>query len=171
MRTWATVLGLVLLLGGCGGGGGGTSGPAIDVSGTYRVNGFSNTIGGFTATVTLQQNGGAVTGTYQNNRGATFRVDGTAVDVWIAGQDSPLINTHHHIDLGGGWSDLQPYVSQTVLGSNAYTLRVDRGTGGTSADFVLSVGPASGVPEPATLVLAGLALVPVGLRAVRRRKQ
>ena len=46
---------------------------------------------------------------------------------------------------------------------------VEGGTGGTSADFVLSVGPASAAPEPATLLLAGLALVPVGLRAVRRR--
>lgn len=100
----------------------------------------------------------------------TFRVDGTAVDIWLAGQDGPPVNTHHLIDLtAGGWTDQNPFTQQTVLGGNAYTLRVDRGPGGTSADFVLSVGPASAVPEPATLLLAGVALLPVGLRALRRR--
>lgn len=105
-----------------------------------------------------------------SGQNTTFRVDGTAVDIWLAGRDGPPVNAQHQLDLtAGGWTDQNPYTQQTVLGANAYTLRVDWKENGTAADFVLSVGTASAVPEPATLLLAGVALLPVGLRALRRR--
>ena len=96
----------------------------------------------------------------------TVRVDGDAVDQWDLG--GKVANSFHGIRIGTNGTDT-PFKTDVMLGGNDYGLRVNLRDGGTSADFVLSVGPASAVPEPATLLLAGVALVPVGLRAVRRR--
>lgn len=83
-----------LALAGCGGGGGST-GPTIDVSGTYRINGLSNATGRFTATATVQQNGSHVSGDYRNSAGGTFRIDGsvsgTRVNAQLIGTNNPSV--------------------------------------------------------------------------------
>jgi hypothetical protein len=101
----------------------------------------------------------------------TLRVDGIASDRWnYRDWDGQWTNPYHNLEIGDFLSN-KAYTAHAVLGGNDYALRVERKDNGTSADFVLSVGPASGVPEPATLLLAGVALVPVGLRALRRGKR
>jgi hypothetical protein len=100
---------------------------------------------------------------------ATLRVDGDGIDEWFReGGDGQWKNTFHGIRIGTDGTNT-PFKTDVILGGNDYNLRVNlRGTG-VDADFLLSVGPTSAAPEPATLLLAGLALLPVGLRAVRRR--
>lgn len=69
------------------------------------------------------------------------------------------------------WSDGQP---QTLtLGGNEYTLWVpmSQGSGGGQLDvWVGPDAPVSATPEPGTLALAALGLVPVGLNFVRRKR-
>jgi hypothetical protein len=101
----------------------------------------------------------------------TLRVDGDAVDEWtLRRSDGTWTNSFHALVFGDHGANT-PFAIPAPLGGNDYTLRVNPRNGGTMADLILSVGPASGVPEPATLVLAGLALVPVGLRALRRKQR
>ena len=50
----------LLLLAGCGGSE--SSGPSLDLSGTYRINGQSSRVGRFSATASVSQSGRSVTG-------------------------------------------------------------------------------------------------------------
>lgn len=99
---------------------------------------------------------------------ATIRVDGRAMDVWTLENDGARwTNVFHGIHIG---DTADPFRTVATLGGNNYILRVDVKNGASQADFVLSA-VAANAPEPGTLALAAIALVPVGLRAVRRRKQ
>lgn len=84
MRSFVVlILGFTIALAGCGGGG--STGPAIDVTGTYRVNGVSSAGSRFTATVVVQQGGRDVTGTYTNGR-SQYRIDGSVSGTHFTGQ-------------------------------------------------------------------------------------
>jgi hypothetical protein len=74
-----------MILSGCGGGGGST-GPSINVTGTYRVNGASSVSGRFTATAVVQQNGSSVSGTYTNNTGGQFLIEGSVSGTHLSGR-------------------------------------------------------------------------------------
>jgi len=100
----------------------------------------------------------------------TLRVDGNAVDQWdFRDWDGRWTNPYHNLEVGDYWNGV-PYTTGVVLGGHDYVLRVDRKDRGTAADFVLSAGAAPHAPEPGTLLLGALALVPAGLRALRRRR-
>jgi hypothetical protein len=88
---FVSAVALLATLAACGGGGGST-GPTLDVSGTYRINGVSPSVGTFTATATLQQSGSQVTGDYRNSAGGTFRLDGSVSGTHVTGQ---LIGTNN----------------------------------------------------------------------------
>jgi hypothetical protein len=81
------------LLVACGSSGG--SGPSVDLSGTYRVNGLSSAVGRFSATASISQSGGRFSGNYENNRGQTFRlngsVDGTHTTGQLVGTNNPAV--------------------------------------------------------------------------------
>jgi hypothetical protein len=80
------------LLVACGSSGG--SGPSVDLSGTYRVNGLSSAVGRFSATASISQSGGRFSGNYENNRGQTFRLNGS--EHWGDGElhDGESIGVH-----------------------------------------------------------------------------
>ena len=83
-RTLALGL-LIAGLAGCGGSG--STGPSLDVTGTYRVNGVSERDGTrFTAVVNLQQDGSHVTGTYRQNNGLQYRIDASVSRTRVSGQ-------------------------------------------------------------------------------------
>jgi hypothetical protein len=86
LRTTATacVLAAGLALVGCGGSD--SSGPSREISGTYRINGASNHVGRFSATMAVSQSGSEVTGNYQNDRGQTARLRGSVSGTHLGGQ-------------------------------------------------------------------------------------
>lgn len=86
----ACLLAVGFAFAGCNGGG--SSGPSLNVSGTYRINGNSSTVGRFSATATVSQSGGTVTGGYQNNRGQSFALRGPVDGTHASGQ---LIRTNN----------------------------------------------------------------------------
>lgn len=81
----STILGgaaTLALLAACGGGGGGSSAPnnqppAVNVTGTWRGPVVSSVTGTSTATLTLTQNGAALTGTYATSGGVGGNLTGT----------------------------------------------------------------------------------------------
>src|SRR5262249_52272034 len=72
-----------------------SSGPRIEVSGTYRINEVSDFQGELTATATVEQNGRNVGGDYRDNLGNTFRIDGstsgTHVTAQLIGKNNPAV--------------------------------------------------------------------------------
>jgi hypothetical protein len=85
------IIAVTLLLAACGGGGG-VSGPSVDLTGTYRFNGRSSTVGGFTGMASISQAGSGVSGTFQNNLGFTYRLNGSVNGTHVTGQ---LIGTNN----------------------------------------------------------------------------
>jgi hypothetical protein len=71
------------------------------------------------------------------------------------------------INVGGGWGSRGDSTAVTLNGWS-YTLTGTPNDFGDGATFTLTAAPVH-TPEPATLVLGAVALLPVGLRAVRRR--
>jgi hypothetical protein len=129
LRTSLLLLALVPMVAACGGGGSST-GPSIDVSGTYRVNGSSTFTGRFTATAEVQQTGSHVGGTYRNSAGGTFRIDGSVSGTRFSGQ---LIGTNNPAVCDGD-ADFLPDGRE---GQGSFTCRaggrvVDSGTFTTS---------------------------------------
>ena len=88
LTVFVLALTLVAIIAGCES----TSGPRIDVSGTYRINEVSPLIGGLTATATVQQSGRNVFGDYRNNLGNAFRIDGSVSVTHVTAQ---LIGTNN----------------------------------------------------------------------------
>lgn len=95
----------------------------------------------------------------------TLRVDGQAVDRWDRREwDGRWTNPYHRIEVGDYWLR-EPFVTRTTLGGHEYTLRVDTTEDGAAAVFSLTVSN----PEPASLLLGAIALLPLGLRALKQR--
>jgi hypothetical protein len=101
----------------------------------------------------------------------TLRVYGAAGDQWdLREWDGRWTNPYHNIEIGDYWLR-KPFFASATLGGHDYVLRVDTDESGTAADFALSVDPGTTVanPEPASLLLGAMALLPLGLRALRQR--
>ncbi|WP_439628516.1 hypothetical protein [Gemmata sp.] len=106
-----------------------------------------------------------------SGRAGALRVDGQAVDRWDHREwDGRWTNPYHNIEVGDYWLR-EPFFARTNLGAHEYVLRVETTEDGAAAVFSLSVAPRVTVanPEPASLLLGAIALLPLGLRALRQR--
>ena len=100
-----------------------------------------------------------------SGRSGTLRVDGQAVDRWDHREwDGRWTNPYHNIEVGEYWLR-EPFFAAATLGGHEYLLRVDTTEDGAAAVFSLTVSN----PEPTSLLLGAIALVPLGLRALRQR--
>jgi hypothetical protein len=90
----------------------------------------------------------------------------TAVDWWdYRAWDGRWLNTYHHLAFGDVFADNTDSTS-AVIGHTRYTLSVRPENDNQVGVYTLSATVAN--PEPGTLALAALGLVPLGLRRLRR---
>ena len=112
------------------------------------------------------------TANIQDSSGLTGSVTmyGGALDSWdYRDWDGRWMNSVHRLDLGDPASG-NIFTSTTLIGENLYYLRAIVRDEGTRAEILFGVVPdPDGAPEPATLALAAIALLPVGARAARRK--
>jgi hypothetical protein len=100
----------------------------------------------------------------------TFQVDGVLRDEWMKRFDGSWVNNYHNLEIGNFWLN-QPLTESATLGGKNYVLQVTTYEAGSLADFQLYINPPEGIttPEPASFLLGGIGLLPIGLRGIRRR--
>ena len=98
-------------------------------------------------------------------------MDGAAIDDWVLRSwDGRWLNSSHRLELGTA-SGSNEFTEAVVFDNTMYYLRAIPKEDRSEADFYLGVRPDPlGAPEPGTLALLLVGLVPVGARAIRRRK-